>query len=214
MINFKKERSSIGNVNRHQPGSDVQMMRNHRPLRSMCIVITADCIEVSNRQARHCTGKVGGGGNAGILVQPVTHLRQTSLVTSQPARRNYKTGRAGALRAAVAVAAQWRVRCRPTPTRHRRFTYRGRRHDAERRFPGRGRGGLEHAANGATERGRRCSERSSLRARRRATRASSPRAALHRRAPSTHQNDEFIFRAYCEPDSRQFGDSDRCFQFQ
>ncbi|CAG4964921.1 unnamed protein product [Colias eurytheme] len=34
------------------------------------------------------------GAVARILAQTVTHARQTSLVTSQPARQNYKTGRA------------------------------------------------------------------------------------------------------------------------
>lgn len=53
----------------------------------------------------------------------------------------------------------------------------------------------EHAASGATERGRRCSERSSLRA------PAPPPSAPPRTARAfsrTHQNDEFIFRA-CWP---------------
>lgn len=59
---------------------------------------SSDCVR---RQAStSCTGsKVGGGGGdveAGVLAQAVTHASQTSLVTSQPARQNYKTGRAGA----------------------------------------------------------------------------------------------------------------------
>ncbi|KAL4712760.1 hypothetical protein ACJJTC_008057 [Scirpophaga incertulas] len=62
---------------------------------------------------------VGGGSGAGILVQAVTHARQTSLMTSRPARRNYKTGRAPqSVTAANRAAQQWRARCRPTPTRH------------------------------------------------------------------------------------------------
>ncbi|CAH2238246.1 jg11526 [Pararge aegeria aegeria] len=53
----------------------------------------------------------------------------------------------------------------------------------------------EHAASGATERGRRCSERNSLRAP-----APPPSAPPRSPAPCsrTHQNDEFIFRA-CWP---------------
>lgn len=102
-------------------------------------------------------------------------------MTSRPARRNYKTGRAAQPTAPASGAAQWRTRCRPTPTRHRHITYRGRRHDAGL-GAGRCAGAvLEHAASGATERGRRCSERSSLRApapRPRAPRA--PRRALAR----------------------------------
>ncbi|XP_075972479.1 uncharacterized protein LOC142974191 isoform X2 [Anticarsia gemmatalis] len=96
------------------------------------INITSNC-SGEDKRARHCTGpKVGGGGGggAGVLAQAVTHARQTSLVTSRPARRNYKTGRAAQPTAPASGAAQWRTRCRPTPTRHRRFTYRGRRHDA------------------------------------------------------------------------------------
>ncbi|CAG4978789.1 unnamed protein product [Parnassius apollo] len=58
-----------------------------------------------------------GAAAAGVLAQAITHARQTSLVTSWPARRNYKTGRAAVLGApasgAVAQRSDERAAARP-----------------------------------------------------------------------------------------------------
>lgn len=117
-------------------------------------------------------------------------------MTSQPGRRNYKTGRPGGEAASAskrAGAAQWRARRRPTPTRHRLLTYRGRRHDAgdagRARARARGlstrRAALRSAGAGAL------SAAASARRRRRPPHL----PARPARRSRTHQNDEFIFRA-------------------
>lgn len=57
---------------------------------------------------------VGGGCTAGILGQTVTLARQTSIMTSRPARRNYKTGRAhGCARQQAARRSGGRAAGRP-----------------------------------------------------------------------------------------------------
>lgn len=60
------------------------------------VILSLSLASRGDRRARHCTGTEVGGGGSSVLAQAVTHARQTSIVTSRPARRNYKTGRAAA----------------------------------------------------------------------------------------------------------------------
>ncbi|CAK1539984.1 unnamed protein product [Leptosia nina] len=137
------------------------------------------------------------GAVANVLSQIVTHAHRTSLVTSRPARRKHKTGRAARTSAPTTPASVERrgaVRNAQStdpdapPESHVPWA-------ASRRCGRRGlAAGHEHTASGATERGRRCSERNSLRAQ--APRPPPPRTA---RAATTHQNDQFIFRSCWSP---------------
>lgn len=143
---------------RSSPSNAKQSNTNNEPAR--CGIVSLGYWEADE----HVIALVlrSGAAAAERASRPGRHARQTSLVTSRPARRNRETGRAAQQRRPASGRARrsgGRAAGRP---RRATSTYRGRRLDAAARAgPG---AGTEHAASGATERGRRCSERSSLRA--------------------------------------------------
>nr|XP_053619874.1 uncharacterized protein LOC128680623 [Plodia interpunctella] len=127
-----------------------------KTLRRDMLVCAAHCAGISmpsihviisgGKRARHYSaGKKVGVATAGVLAKTVTHSRQTSLMTSRPARRNYKTGRAGRASAVRAVRRSG-GRTAARPRRANSVTYRGRRRDAGARAGTRARGERRYGA--------------------------------------------------------------------
>lgn len=161
------------------------------------IDITSNTAE-EDKRARHCTGpKVGGGGAAKRASWRRLSRTRVKLVSWRHGPSGEITkpaGRHNWLRQQAAQRSGGRAADRPRRATGVSHTVGGVTTLGSARAGARARV-YEHAASGATERGRRCSERSSLRAPAPPP-SSPPRTA--RAFSRTHQNDEFIFRA-CWP---------------